>query len=103
MATIEVPDFDGYECIGFVVPADHLPCKFLDTDDELVNADGYYNGCKRLCYRKIKPNRITFEFTGDVRRPKKDEWYKTGMGGYSYCAFDGDIGADREIYRIVEE
>ncbi|SFI30858.1 hypothetical protein SAMN05428978_100534 [Nitrosomonas sp. Nm34] len=105
---INVPTFDGYECIGMRIPMYEDDCYVLNTDgSSLIHRNGLTTDCKmwiQVCYRKIKPKRIVFEFTGEVRVPGKGEWYKTSTNDYMRCQTNFfDQNSIREIYRIVEE
>jgi hypothetical protein len=104
---IDVPKFEGFECAGILIPKEHNDVYILNgMGDELELAKGIREPATnwaQLCYRKIKPKRITFESTGEVRPPKHGEYFKTAKSVFQIDLAEFDYSSDYEIYRVVEE
>jgi hypothetical protein len=98
---IDVPKFEGFECIGWAIPAENLPCSYIDGVRKSLQPGSVLETSHYICYRKIKPKRITFEFTGEDRAPRKDEWHQTFFG--DICKAERDFIEPRKILRLVEE
>lgn len=78
MATIQVKDFDGWECVGLMeVTAEHKPetHSCLVGAHVLVPVNGHDMECVRIIYRRIAPPQFEgFKYVGK-RKPKAREWY----------------------------
>jgi hypothetical protein len=102
--TIDVPKFNGYEAF-YGIPGEHDDCYILIEDgSNIIHKDDCSKWCLKIaqiCYRKIKPKRVTFEFTGEVRPPKRGEWHKGKNGDYEKARWNYETCF--EIYVIVEE
>jgi hypothetical protein len=98
---ITVPLMPGYHYLGHLRPAFNLPCHYINDKTGQLEEASNGDVLLRICYRKIKTNRLTLESTGEFRFPKKNEWYKKGN---TYAQAEEDLYfSQHEIYRIVEE
>lgn len=84
-ANINVPTFDGYECIGMCVPKDEDDCYVLNHDGSgLIEKRALTTEAKiwiQVCYRKIKPRRRVFECVSEMpRKLEMNEYGETPSG-----------------------
>ncbi|WP_430228861.1 hypothetical protein [Nitrosomonas communis] len=104
---IDVPTFDGHECIGMRVPMYEDDCYVLNSDgSSLIHRNSLTTDCKmwiQVCYRKINPRRIVLEFTGEIRRAKPGEWFSEGDSKAYVRARSEETIQEFQIWRVVEE
>lgn len=104
---IDVPRFEGFECIGILIPGArndlYLLTTTLNGNLALVpSTDIAFALMPQLCYRKIKPRRIILEETEEVRQAKSGEAYMNQLGDLVYLASCGTSG-EYKIWRVVED
>lgn len=52
---IEVPHFDGYECLGLTSPSEeNFVLRFSESIKEFTLMEGSEDYCHQICYRKIE-------------------------------------------------
>ena len=104
---IYVPKFEGFECIGLVIPSENLPCKcltFSAKEGEAYLSDiGIHDAAHRICYRKIKPKRVTLESTGIYDFVSNGEYYMDLDGKIKMWTFDKQSDCVLEIFKEVKE
>lgn len=71
---IEVPHFEGYECLGFVQPTEDLFVLHVRSDGLVTLMEGKSEYVRQVCYRKRPSERITLERTGQTRQASPGEW-----------------------------
>lgn len=99
---MQVPHFDGYECIGFDNPSVGEYVLSIDCSSlEEIKRNGNYP--KMICYRKKKPKRYVFEETGEVRKINKGEWYIDDYGDIFNRLHDGCTNDEHRVLKKVEE
>lgn len=104
--TIEVPHFEGYECIGIARPKENLPCKFIKMDEEnnvLLFDASIDNYIPRICYRKIKPKRYVFEETGEFRELQQGEIGASFGQIINWSSHEPSISRYKIVKRVEEE
>lgn len=102
---IDVPKFDGHECIGMQISHGEDDIYVLNANGDGLNKSSdlipFLQTITLLCYQKIKPKRFVFETTGEYRPPKIGEFYVSPLGIFQQA--DNNYSNPRAICKAVEE
>ena len=99
---IDVPKFEGFEAFYGDPQSEESLCVLDGMGITLVPANGYVD--TQICYRKIKPKRITLELTGKSDRDiLEGEYLETDEGLLIPFAKVFGYPENFRIWRVVEE